>query len=247
MRERMNEMEIHWNTLLLQQLAASQAFADAMDAQLGEQARQMAGIDLLDGRFSILPVDGDFEVERKRIGDRVVSAVEVDLIGPDGAAEPAVVAWSSKQRAGEPVDPSSSTDGDAIQFFWARFPIEEMQRYASKQTHAITATARFPVTTSVFGWPDVMVVLELDKVDEDVAKRVAIALDDAIERWNATAESKIHHRGPVRAVGAHTLQVHVDFGSASPDAMGELVEALDTAFAAGEIIRCSFSNPSSSG
>lgn len=238
----MREMEIRWNTMLLQQLSASREFASAMDAQLGAQARQLAGIDLLDGRFSILPVDGEFEIDTKQLADRVVSAVEVDLVGPDASAEPAVLAWFSRQRPGEAVDPASCTDGDALQFFWARFPIEEVKRYTRTQTHPFAARVRFPVETSVFGWPDVMLSLELRKIDDDSQTRVGAALDGAIAAWNMASASKIHYRGPVQCLGERTLQVHVDFGSAGPEAMRHVVDALDRTFSAGEIIRCGFSN-----
>lgn len=238
----MKAMELRWNTGLLQQLGATRGFADAMDAQLGAQARQLAGIDLLDGRFSILPGDGELEVQTRQLADRVVSAVDVDLVGPDAAAEPAVLAWFSKERPGEAVDPASCMDGDAIQFFWARFPVEEMKRYTRTQTHPSAAAKRFPVETSVFGWPDVILSLEVRKADGDAESRVAAALDSAIAAWNMASAGKIHYRGPVRSLGERTLQVHVDFGSADPEAMSHVVDALDRALPAGEIIRCAFSN-----
>ncbi|HWN71464.1 MAG TPA: hypothetical protein VNM90_27685, partial [Haliangium sp.] len=236
------DMEIRWNTLLLQQIGASREFADAMDAQLGAQARQLAGIDLLDGRFAILPADGELEIETKQLADRVVSAVAVDLVGPDATAEPAVLAWLSQQRPGQAVEPASCTDDTAIQFFWARFPIEEMKRYTRTQTHPSAAPVRFPVETSVFGWPDVILSLELRKADGDSQRRVEAALDGAIAAWNMASASKIHHRGPVQTSGERTVQVHLDFGSAGPEAMSRMAEALDSVFAAGEIVRCRFSN-----
>lgn len=235
-------MAMRWNTHLLQQIGASREFAAAMDAQLGAQAGQLAGIDLLDGRFAILPVDGAFEIETRQIANRVVSAVDVDLVGPDATAAPAVLAWFSKQRPGEPLEPASCVDAGEIQFFWASFPSEELRRYTSKRTHAIAAAVRFPVETSVFGWPDVVLSLELRTIDDDSEKRVAAALDGAIAAWNMASASKIHYRGPVQRVAEQTLQVHVDFGTAGPEAMARLIEALDSVFAAGEIIRCSLSN-----
>lgn len=238
----MKEMELRWNTLLLQQLGASREFADAMDAQLGAQARQLADVDLLDGRFSILPGDGEFEIETRQLADRVVSAVDVDLVGPDATAEPAVLAWFSQQRPGEAVDPASCTDEDALQFFWARFPIEETKRYTRTRTHPSAASGRFPVETSVFGWPDVILSLELHTVDGDSARRLEAALDGAIAAWNRASASKIHYRGPVQTLGERTLQVHLDFGSAGQEAMRHVVDALDRAFPAGEIMRCQFSN-----
>lgn len=236
----MIDLAMRWNTLLLQQLGASREFAAAMDAQLGAQAMQLAGVDLLDGRFIVAPVDGEFEIDTKQLGGHVISAVAVDLVGPDAVAQPAVLAWLSKQRPGEPVAPGACTDPDQLQFFWAGFPADALGRYA--HTHAVPAGARFPVEASPLAWPDVILSLELQALDAGAEKRLADALDAAIAAWNLASAEKIHYRGRLRAASDRVLQVHIDFGSAGPKALARMIAAVDRAFATGEVVRCTITS-----
>src|SRR5262245_6212371 len=117
---------IDWHTLLVTQIPMAPAVAAKLSHQLVSQARALAGVALDDGGYAIAPPDHAFTVQHTRVDDVIIASIEVDLIGPDAMAHPAVLAWRSRAGADPELAPQRSASD--LEFFWLTFPAAEIAR-----------------------------------------------------------------------------------------------------------------------
>lgn len=215
-------------------------FRAALDQQLRREAQRLAGVDLASGDFTLLPPDGGFAVRFLTTGGVVVGAIEGMLVDPSAFGHPVALCWRATGAADQPIQPDQERDD--LEFVWLQFPIAELSAGTRIDTRAVAAavTAAFPVEWDVHHWASASLLLHAHRAFtvEDEAALVA-AVQRAVADWNAREPRKIHYLAePEIAADRATLRFYVDLGSAGPEAVVAVLDALGAAPAARAIARC---------
>lgn len=222
--------QLTWLTQLTSELSLSSQFLEIFESQLVDHARQIAAVDLRDGKHALLPPDQGFQISFQQIGSQVVGSVSGYLVGPDGFGEPVTAIWLSPDHPQHPIDPRQAefTLPSSLQVVWSEFPIESTK--TTQEPTPITSETRLAIMGETSSWPDVHLDLQSHSTFTD-SEIVTLGnhIDSHMEHWNTErqAQGLIHYRGEIIRKSETDLTLHMDFGSAPQEALFELLGELD--------------------
>ena len=229
-----------WLHVLAAEIAMAPGFVAALDEQLRRQAQRLAGVDLASGDFTLLPPDGGFAVQFHTTAGVVVGAIDGVLVDPSAFGHPVALGWRATGATDQAIRPDQERDD--LEFVWLQFPIAELSGGTTVDTRAAAAavTAGFPVEWDVHHWASVSLQLQAHRsftVDEQAA--LVAVVQRAVGDWNAREALKIHYLAePELAADRTALRFYIDLGSAGPEAVVAVLNALGGAPAARAVARC---------
>src|SRR5687768_10915130 len=97
---------VTWLTALTNELAMPSWFVAELDRQLRAQAQSAAGIDLADGGYALLPPDGGFVVQFRKVGATAIGVIEGYLVDAAAQGHPVTLAWRSRSHPDQPLRPT---------------------------------------------------------------------------------------------------------------------------------------------
>ena len=230
----MSSSETNWLTLLSSTLKFSPSFLKVFDHKLVEHTRLLTGIDLCSKEYKLLPPNSEFEVHYKHLTPFNVASVEGDLVGPDAVGHLVTAIWYCPSLPHKSIDPTKQLPEDLIlEVYWAEFPIDEFRRAYKKSALPlveIPAKLSFQVEWRTPIWPDVHLEMQTqNSYTEAQIVQIGDAIDRTIAHWNEQRDDKgrVHYRGDIYLLNGSQLKTHIDFGSASKDIIGLLLQNLD--------------------
>ena len=228
-----------WFDMLAAEIRMAPGFAAALETQLRDHARTLAGVDIASGDYSLLPPDHGFTVTFRTTGDVVVGVIEGVLVDPSAFGHPVVLSWRATGAAGERIQPDQARSD--LEFFWLQFPIAELSAGTRVDTAAIASqvTAPFPVDWDVHHWSSVWLALHAQRAftADEVAALIAV-VQRAVRDWNARESAKISYLAePEIAPDRTALRCYLDLGASGAAAVVAVLQALGAAPAAATIAR----------
>lgn len=220
-----------WAQMFCDTLAGSETFCDAVRRRLGQQAAERAGLNLEEGFFLVPEAPSAIRFDEQGTGH-----LATDLAGPDAFGVPVALAWRCAKLPGLPVRPEKVAENCGLEIWWETFPAEELRtRYSAPgkppwpiSRDFVFAPSAFPFTVEWrrFPWPSVW--LELETAGDPGPEEIERVLLAARETWNLQARERgaIHDLTASHPLGPGRWEVYVDFGSAGPNALVALLDAL---------------------
>lgn len=230
---------VTWLSVVANELSMAPGFVVELDRQLRAQAQTSAGVDLSDGGYALLPPDGGFVVQFRKVGDTVIGCIEGDLVDPAAHGHPVALAWRSPGAPGQRIRPDQEpTD---LEFFWLDLPIAELSAGTRIDTSAAekAVTARFPIDWDVHDWSSTRVRWVAQRAfTPGKLAALTITVRDAVRDWNEREPNKIHYLGePEVSPDQVVVTFYLDLGPAGPDALVALINAVAASPTANAIAR----------
>lgn len=232
-----------WFGIFCSAIGCTDAFRDSLHAQLERQFRERTGLPF--DRFVLVPPPEGVDAVGFDPGGG--ARLDTELAGADGYSFPVSIGWRIA-GAGRPLpsDPAAGAGGREIEAWWSDLPADELRaQYGSGDGPPWPASDSFPLDESrysfelgwePFPWPDLRIRVETGApLPGDGVADIVDRLENAREAWNArsgqgAALGLIHNLGARPELhGPRALLVDVDFGSAPPAALLELLDALEGA------------------